>query len=131
MADDNSIASRELDGPNGRVLIRLGRPIERREAEWSCLVEVVAEGKQANTIEVTGADSLQALILGVGALRQLLAPDLASLSWLGQHGYTGVPLVLTDEEPGFLPLVEHLVHAEFARLLINKQYVHKKLGRKV
>lgn len=90
---------RTLDG--GRVRVRLGRPfpLQGREDEFCCPVEVTGLPLGDERRIVIGIDSLQALLLGATHAGNLVSDPALSLSWLGDEdlGFPTVRLALRVE----------------------------------
>ncbi|GAA2658541.1 MULTISPECIES: DUF6968 family protein [Actinosynnema] len=82
------IASRTLLGPNGPVRLLVGRPRpfddEAPEGDHHCPIRI--EGLEDEPVElaVAGVDSLQALILALGAIGDRIGSARQDLSFLGQ-----------------------------------------------
>jgi uncharacterized protein DUF6968 len=96
------VAERQIDGvaPDGspfEVVIRFGVPRPdplSSNGDWVCPHQIVGLGDE-ETDPVYGADSLQALLLSVYAVRLKLAESDGTLDWLGmpELGLTVDPLL--------------------------------------
>jgi hypothetical protein len=85
------------------------------QGNWLCRVEIVT-AERTQVFDANGADSLQALSLGLGSLRYWVGKmELGSLSWLGLEGDSGLPVVVQDHDEDFQLLVEGLLESEKAR----------------
>ncbi len=94
------------DGSHFEVVIRFGAPRPdplSSNGDWECPHQIVGLGDE--TVDAAfGADSLQALLLSVYAVRLKLAESDGTLDWLGmpELGLTVDPLLstLTHLAPG-------------------------------
>jgi hypothetical protein len=83
--------------------------------DWECQFEVTGLDPPIRD-RAMGVDSLQALLEAIRAIRHLLRPVQAELSWLsGVPGDTGIPLIPSCDHPEFVAIVEHTIEAEAAR----------------
>jgi len=112
-----------------RLEIRIHAPeLEDRDGRvetWRCKAEIRESGRAARPIVGHGVDSLQALITTLGGIWHALRAEQGEVSWLGQHGRIGLPLLVQDDDPDFVALVFHLIQAEHARAVL----VAKRLER--
>jgi hypothetical protein len=92
-----TIASRQLALlPSGRpVLVELDAPRRRRTGEWACAYRIRGLGR-ARSAQAFGQDSLEALQLALVALRRELEPFGPRLTWTGEPGELGLPLLIPD-----------------------------------
>lgn len=82
----------------GRVLVRLEKPRKVSEEEWICRVEI-HRGKTRMIMDhdIHGADSFQALIIALRAIRYELDKLPGLITWEDQApGDVGFPLYVTD-----------------------------------
>jgi hypothetical protein len=84
------IARRELARATSGspVLIEIGIPRRRAEAEWACPYRIRGIGRRGIRYAF-GVDAVQALQLVQQAIWHDLKPHERELSWLGERGWTG------------------------------------------
>jgi hypothetical protein len=92
-----TIASRQLTlVPSGRpVLVELDAPRPRRTGEWACAYRIRGLGR-ARAGQALGEDGLEAIQLALVALRRELEPFGPRLTWTGEPGELGLPLLIPD-----------------------------------
>jgi hypothetical protein len=66
-----------------------------------------------------GIDSLQALFVALGGVRNALGERMKSLTWLGEPREIGFPKMIQDDDPDFLTLIDHLLEVEYSRQLLT------------
>src|SRR5450631_1360228 len=69
---------------------------------WVCRVEITRGGVSLGPVEARGVDSLQALIVGMAAIRYTLKTQLEKLAWLGDPGEIGLPLIIQEDDQDFV-----------------------------
>jgi hypothetical protein len=116
------VASRTLREANSKetVEICLFQPCKDPSSEhgdWMCRVEI-RRHSGTESIEAGGIDSLQALIMAISTARQALKTSMRSLIWLDKPGELGLPLMIQEEDPDFIALIELSIAAEHGRLLL-------------
>jgi hypothetical protein len=89
------------------------------------LVEIKREGGRVDVLEGNGVDSLQALISAISAIRFALNPKRSEMAWLNVPGQLGLPLMVHEEDPDFLAVIEHTLAAEHARQTLAAKRVRK------
>ena len=91
------IASRRLTlVPSGRpVLLELDAPRLRRTGEWSCAYRIRGLGR-ARAGQALGEDGLEAIQLALVEVRRELEPYGPRLTWTGEPGELGLPLLIPD-----------------------------------
>ena len=101
-----------------RIVVALGMPRRISAREWRCDIHI--DGAEAIPKQVAGVDSLDALMLGVQALRWSLMHSGRKLAWpdTGIPCFSGeiprqVPTVLGEE---FDQRIEQLIDSEAPRL---------------
>lgn len=79
------------DGRKGKVIVRIGIPVETGEYEWACPCVISGIGLHGWR-RMFGVDSLQALLMAVEVVRVRLAPHRDKLTWFegGEPGDTGI-----------------------------------------
>jgi len=94
---DVTIASRQLTlVPSGRpVLVELDAPRRRRTGDWACAYRIRGLG-HARGGQAAGEDGLEAIQLALVAMRRELEPFGARLTWTGEPGELGLPLLIPD-----------------------------------
>jgi len=102
-----------------RIVVALGRPQQIGRREWRCDIRI--DGLEAILKQVVGVDSLDALLLGVQAIRWSLMHSGRKLAWpdTGVPCFSGdiprqVPTALGEE---FDERLEQLIDSEAPRLL--------------
>ena len=86
------IARRELGRSDSKspVLVEIGTPRRRADAEWACPYRIRGLGPGQGRIRyISGIDPVQALQLVQQAIWHDLKPYERELSWLGERGWTG------------------------------------------
>lgn len=126
------VAKRSLRDPSSGESVELAvyqpEPDPKSQyGDWVCRVEV-SRGNEITLAEGHGVDSLQALVSGIAALRHTLKLDARHLVWLGSPGEIGVPLVIQEDDPDFIALIEHLWEAEHSRQILWRKQSQKKPG---
>src|ERR1700750_2808588 len=92
-----AIAARELRlVPSGRpVELEVDAPEQRRGGAWVCAYRVRGLGR-VRAGRATGADSLEAVLHAIAALRRELEPFGGRLTWAGEAGELGLPVPVPD-----------------------------------
>jgi hypothetical protein len=92
-----TIASRQLTlVPSGRpVLLELDAPRQRRTGEWACAYRIRGLGR-ARAGQALGEDGMEAIQLALVAMRRELEPFGPRLTWTGEPGELGLPLLIPD-----------------------------------
>lgn len=119
----NVVARRLLRAPGRKtveVIIHQPQLEAKSPEEWSCAVEVNGSVEVTAPIVGHGVDSLQALFTALQAARSALKRD-RTLTWLGVPREIGFPLMISEEDPDFVSLVESLLSAEFSRMILTKK----------
>ncbi|MBK6518780.1 MAG: hypothetical protein IPG04_32725, partial [Polyangiaceae bacterium] len=79
-----------------------GMPVREPGNDWVCTIsERVGRQAPRAIVNARGIDSVQALLVAFIALRKVLAKDDHKLTWLGEPGALGLPLVTLDDDPEF------------------------------
>jgi hypothetical protein len=110
----------------GQVEIIVHQPAldpDTTQGIWICRIEL--SGTSLAPVEARGVDSLQALIVGISAIRHTLKTLSKKLSWLGDSGETGLPLIIQDDDEDFIALVENVVEAEHRRAIIFRKALRR------
>ncbi len=99
--------------------------------EWRCDVEFSRENVVLSRYSGHGIDSLQSIVTAVAALRSKVAElggreGVQRFCWVSEQGELGLPVVVQDENPVFLDLIEHLLAAETCRELLGRTRAAKK-----
>ena len=120
------IARRHLrDAQTGQpVEILVYLPVQDADT-WVCRVEILRDGATSPVVDARGVDSFQALIIAIAATRNSLKDVARGLSWLGDAGELGLPLVVQDEGADFIGLVESLLETEYRRQIIFRKALHR------
>ena len=111
------VATRTLKRRDGKlVALRVHMPVREPGNDWVCTIsERVGRQAPRAIVNARGIDSVQALLVAFIALRKVLAKDDHKLTWLGEPGALGLPLVTLDDDPDFLNIIEALIESEYAR----------------
>ena len=125
---DNVVARRLLQAPGRKtveVIIHQPELVTKKPEEWSCIVDIRGSAEITEPIVGHGVDSLQSLLNALQAARSALRRD-RTLTWLGSPREIGFPLMVSEEDPDFVSLVESLLNAEFSRMILSKKAVQKR-----
>ena len=119
------IARRKLARQDGSVVeLVVNTPATDPESagdDWVCEVDVIDAGR-VTTHRGHGVDSLQALVGGLGALREAVKGlGIRDLSWLGQAGVAGVPMVIQETDEDYLTLLETIIAVEHLRGFMQRK----------
>ncbi|GEM_PF-3511502 len=91
------VARRELtdaSDPKRRIIASVGTPRRMRSGDWQCVVRIDGLGPHPIFEFGGGVDSLQALLVGIGVLRNALKQAPCCLAWRGDsvlHLAGGIP----------------------------------------
>ena len=129
------IARRHLREANTEQLseVLVYQPVEDPDSEhgdWICRIEIVRGGILLPAAAGHGVDSLQALINGIDAARHGLKDCSRNLIWLGGLGEVGFPLMVQEEDPDFIALVESVLDTEYHRQVLFKKALHRAKEKK-
>lgn len=112
------IARRRLETDSGELVeLVIYVPVQSTEGnkDWVCRTEIV-QAAETTTFASRGADSLQALSLGLTSLRYGIKQlRLGMLSWGKLRGQTGLPLIVQELDEDFQDLMQNLMSAEQSR----------------
>lgn len=104
------------DGRRGKVIVRIGQPVQTGEDEWACPYAISGIGLHGFRRSF-GVDALQSLMMAIEGVRIALAPHRSRLTWLaGEPGSIGI----TQAAPEYFGLlfadhVERLMERETLR----------------
>lgn len=111
------IAERTFEQDGKQLVLRIERPMrdpDAKHGEWTCRVLIRRHGG-TEEFTASGEDSLQALIVAVASLRKVLREELPSLSWLGEQGLVGLPIVTQGYDREETEFTELLLETEARR----------------
>ena len=108
-----------------RLAIYPPEPNPDYDDEWGCRVEIRWKAK-IKSLTGRGVDSLQSLLSALDGLRLEMKQHAAEVSYLGVRGWLGMPIMIGDDNPDFLALVEHLVGVEHCRRAILLKDIHRR-----
>jgi hypothetical protein len=84
------------DGRKGKVIVRIGQPVQTGEDEWACPYAISGIGLRGFRRSF-GVDALQSLMLAIEGVRVALAPHRSCLTWLsGEPGAIGITQAAPD-----------------------------------
>jgi hypothetical protein len=128
-ASSENVIARRLLQARGRktveVIIRKPELATKKPEEWSCIVDIRGSAEITEPIVGHGLDSLQSLLTALQAARNALRRD-RTLTWLGSPREIGFPLMISEEDPDFVTLVESLLEAEFSRMILSRKRARKR-----
>jgi hypothetical protein len=129
------IARRQLREADTQKLIEIlvYQPVEDPDSEhgdWICRIEIVRGGTLLPPAAGHGVDSLQALINGIDGVRHALKDFSRNLIWLSGPGEVGFPLMVQEEDPDFIALVESVLDAEYSRQILFKKALRRAKEKK-
>src|SRR5687768_10394168 len=92
------------DGRRGKVIVRIGQPVQIGEDEWACPYAISGIGLRGFKRSF-GVDALQSLMMAIEGVRTALAPHRSCLTWLGgEPGASASPKLRPTISANFSPI---------------------------